>query len=245
MRLQVFLSHNGVCSRRDAMVLVQAGRVKVNGQVVREPSFAIEAGDDIMADGQKVESKAYTYLMLNKPSGYVTTKEDPHAPKTIMELLPKNFHHLSPVGRLDMESEGLLLLTNDGTWAHELTHPKFHVDKTYFVRIKGKLGREKQSRLQEGIVLEGEQTAPCRIEDAKYNGTDTEFHMMIHEGRKRQIRLMLKAVGSHVNFLQRQAIGDLDLGSLPLGEWRHLDKKEVMSLTGPKTVAKPSRDKRK
>ena len=230
MRLQVFLSHNGVCSRRDAMALVQAGKVKVNGTVVREPSFNVEEGDDIMANGQKVEAKNYVYIMLNKPAGYVTTKDDPHATKIVMDLFPKDLQHAVPVGRLDMETEGLLLLTNDGTWAHHLTHPKFHVDKTYFVRIRGKLPREKQLRLEHGVVIEDEKTAPCRIRDVQYNGTDTEFKMMIHEGRKRQIRLMLKAVRSHVHFLQRQAIGDLTLGDLKLGAWRHLEMKEIKSL---------------
>ncbi len=227
MRLQVFLSHNGVCSRRDAMTLVQAGRVKVNGLIVREPSFAVEEGDDILADGQKVEVKKYVYVMLNKPAGYVTTREDPHADKTIMDLLPKELHHCAPVGRLDMESEGLLLLTNDGLWAHKLTHPKFHVDKIYVVRIKGRLPREKQLRLEHGVVLEGTKTAPCRIRDVQYNGPDAQFKMMIHEGRKRQIRLMLKAVGSHVHFLQRIAIGDLKLGDLKPGAWRYLEPREV------------------
>ena len=231
MRLQVFLSHNGVCSRRDAMTLVQSGRVKVNGLVVREPSFAVEEGDDIVADGQKVEVKKYVYAMLNKPAGYVTTKEDPHADKTIMDLLPKDLHHCAPVGRLDMDSEGLLLLTNDGVWAHKLTHPKFHVDKTYTVRIKGRLPKEKQLRLEHGVVIEGEKTAPCRIRDVQYNGPDTEFKMTIYEGRKRQIRLMLKAVGSHVHFLQRIAIGELKLDDLKVGAWRYLDPKEMRSFT--------------
>ena len=230
MRLQVFLSHNGVCSRRDAMALVQSGRVKVNGLIVREPSFAVEAGDDIMADGQKVEAQQYAVVMLNKPAGYVTSKEDPHADKTIMDLLSKELHHLVPVGRLDKESEGLLLLTNDGNLAHRLTHPKFHVDKTYTVRVGGELAREKKMRLEHGVVIEGEKTAPCRIRDVQYNGTDTEFRMMIHEGRKRQIRLMLKAVGSHVHFLKRIAVGDLRLGDLKTGSWRYLDPKEVKIL---------------
>ncbi len=230
MRLQVFLSHNGVCSRRDAMTLVQSGRVKVNGLIVREPSFAVEAGDDIMADGQKVEAKQYAIVMLNKPAGYVTSKEDPHADKTIMDLLPKELHHLVPVGRLDKESEGLLLLTNDGKLAHRLTHPKFHVDKTYMVRVRGELAREKKMRLEHGVVIEGVKTAPCCIRDLQYNGTDTEFRMMIHEGRKRQIRLMLKAVGSHVHYLKRVAVGDLKLGDLKTGAWRYLDPKEVKIL---------------
>ena len=230
MRLQVFLSHNGVCSRRDAMTLVQSGRVKVNGLIVREPSFAVEAGDDVMADGQKVEFKQYAYVMLNKPAGYVTSKEDPHADKTIVDLLPEELYHLVPVGRLDKESEGLLLLTNDGNLAHRLTHPKFHVDKTYMVRVRGELAREKKMRLEHGVVIEGEKTAPCRIRDAQYNGTDTEFKMMIHEGRKRQIRLMLKAVGSHVHYLKRVAVGDLKLGDMKTGAWRYLDPKEVKAL---------------
>jgi len=230
MRLQVFLSHNGVCSRRDAMALVQSGRVKVNGLIVREPSFAVEAGDDIMADGQKVEFKQYAYVMLNKPAGYVTSKEDPHADKTIMDLLPRELQHLVPVGRLDKESEGLLLLTNDGDLAHRLTHPKFHVDKTYTVRVRGELAREKKLRLEHGVVIEEEKTAPCRIRDLQYNGTDTEFRMMIHEGRKRQIRLMLKAVGNHVHFLRRIAVGDLKLGDLKTGAWRYLEPKEIKIL---------------
>ena len=128
-----------------------------------------------------------------------------------------------------MESEGLLLLTNDGIWAHKLTHPKFHVDKTYVVRIKGRLPREKQLRLEHGVVIEGEKTAPCRIRDVQYNGPDAQFKMMIHEGRKRQIRLMLKAVGSHVHFLQRIAIGDVHLGDLKAGAWRYLEPKEMRS----------------
>ncbi len=212
------------------MTLVQSGRVKVNGLIVREPSFAVEAGDDIMADGQKVESKQYSYVMLNKPAGYVTSKEDPHADKTVMDLLPRELQHLVPVGRLDMESEGLLLLTNDGNLAHRLTHPKFHVDKTYTVRVGGELAREKKMRLEHGVVIEGAKTAPCCIRDVQYNGTDTEFRMMIHEGRKRQIRLMLKAVGSHVHYLKRIAVGDLRLGGLKTGAWRYLEPMEIKIL---------------
>ena len=231
MRLQVFLSHNGVCSRREAMKVVMDGRIKVNGKVVAEPSTPVDPyNDQILVDGREVVEKQNTYIMLNKPAGYVTTKEDRHAERIVLDFLPPNLRHLHPVGRLDKDTEGLLLLTNDGTWAHHLTHPKFHVDKTYFVRIKGKLAREKQMHLEHGVVIEDAKTAPCRIRNVQYNGTDTEFRMMIHEGRKRQIRLMLKAVGSHVHFLQRIAIGDLVLGDLKTGAWRHLEPKEIKDL---------------
>ena len=198
MRLQVYLSHNGVCSRRDAMNVIQAGRVKVNGRIIKEPSTAVEGNEEILVDNQRIGIKEYAYVMLNKPAGYTTTKDDIHADKTVMDLLPSHLRHLAPVGRLDRDSEGLLLLTNDGDLAFHLTHPKFHADKTYLVRVKGELTKAKQAKIEGGIVLEGKKTAPCRIVDLKYNGTDTEFKITLNEGRKRQIRMMVKSVGHFV-----------------------------------------------
>jgi len=231
LRLQVFLSRNGVASRRDAMDLVQAGRVTVNGQVVKEPSTPVMPGrDKITFDGTLVESKQFSYILLNKPPGYVTTKEDAHAEKTVMDLLPKEFQHVVPVGRLDRDSEGLLILTNDGDLSFHLTHPKFSVDKVYLVWIGGKLAPEKKRRVEEGVLVEGVKTAPCSITDLKETDEQSEFLLTIHEGRKRQIRLMMKAVGCSVRFLKRVAQGPLKLKDLPTGQWRELTPVEVQQL---------------
>ena len=231
IRLQVFLSHNGVSSRRGAMDLIQGGRVSVNGQIVKEPSTPIDPDKDkITFDGKLVEAKRFSYILLNKPPEYVTTKSDSHAEKTVMELLPAQYQHLVPVGRLDKDSEGLLLLTNDGDLAFRLTHPKFDVGKTYLVFIGGKLAAEKKRRLEAGVVIEGHKTAPCKIHDVKEFVEQSEFLITIHEGRKRQVRLMLKAVGSSVRYLKRVAQGPLKLNDLPTGKWRELTPEEIKQL---------------
>ncbi len=230
MRLQVFLAHNGVCSRRDAMDIVQAGRVKINGLIVKEPSTPVDGLEEITVDGQRIGTKEYICVMLNKPAGYTTTKDDIHAERTVMELLPSSMRHLSPVGRLDRDSEGLLLLTNDGPLAFRLTHPKFHADKTYLVRLKGELTVSKQSKMESGVVVEGKTTTPCRIAEVTYNGSETTFKITLHEGRKRQVRMMAKSVGHHVNYLCRIAMGKLQLGSLPKGQWKILTKEEMRLL---------------
>jgi len=227
MRLQVFLSHNGVCSRRDAMDIIQAGRVKINGRQVQEPSTAVDGSEEITVDGQKVGAKEYAYVMLNKPAGYTTTKDDAHAEATVMDLLPSAMRHLAPVGRLDRDSEGLLLLTNDGPLAFRLTHPKFHADKVYLVRVKGEITPAKKSKLESGVVIEGNKTAPCRIMEVKYNGTETEFKITLNEGRKRQIRMMARSIGHHVTYLCRLSMGKLQLGNLPKGQWRLLTQEEI------------------
>lgn len=234
MRLQVFLSHNGVCSRREAMTIVQNGRVTLNGIIVKEPSTPVDARKDKVAvDGRAIEAKGFEYIMLNKPAGFVTTKEDAHAERTVMDLLPKELQHLVPVGRLDKDTEGLLLLTNDGDLTFRLTHPQFYVDKTYFVRIGGPLVSEKKHRLEQGVTIEGHKTSPARILDIHIKGDQTEFLMVIHEGRKRQIRLMMKSVGCGVRYLKRVAQGGLELKDLALGQWRRLTPAETNVLKKP------------
>ncbi len=230
MRLQVFLSHNGVCSRREAMDLIQSGRVRVDGLIQREPSTDVTGQEDITVDGKKVSVHNNTYIMLHKPSGYTTTKDDPHAEKTVLDLLPKHLHYLSPVGRLDRDSEGLLLLTNDGDFAYKLTHPKFHLDKTYLVQVKGHLTKESIKHLKQGVLIDDEKTAPCLIKELRYNDAQTEFQMVIHEGKKRQIRRMLQSVGHQVIFLKRISIGSLVLGDLKPSQWRMLSNQEVEAL---------------
>jgi len=239
-RLNVFLAHQGVCSRRDAMDLIQRGRVSVNGKVVKEPSMQVAGGRDrVTVDDEPVEKKSYDYIMLNKPAGYMTTREDKFADKMVLELLPPKYQHLNPVGRLDKDTEGLLILTNDGELAHQLTHPKFNVDKTYLVKIQKQLTDDNVRKLQNGVILDGVKTAPARIEAVRLIKPGCEFLLTIHEGRKRQVRMMLGKVGHYVTFLKRVRQGPLTLGHLPTGKFRILEKKEVEKLKGHKVTKTP------
>ena len=238
MRLQVFLSHNGLCSRRKAMEIIQSGCVKVNREIVTEPSTPVDPSrDKIFVDGKPIEEKLYQYVVLNKPAGYVTTTTDPHAEKTVLSLLPKEFQHLNPVGRLDKDTQGLLLFTNDGDAAYRLTHPKFNVDKTYVVKIHGELTPEQKILLEKGVPVEDKRTAPAKIRNLRNIGAGgSEFEITIHEGRKRQIRHMLNSVGHKVIFLKRIVQGPLLLGDLKTGQWRILNKTEINAIERPKTV---------
>jgi len=210
------------------MDLIQQGRVAVNGKVIKEPSSAVvPAKDKVYVNGRLVEEKSYEYLLLNKPGGYVTTTQDRHAEKTVLDLLPEALRHLKPVGRLDKDTEGLLLLTNDGELAYRLTHPKFRVDKTYFVRLAGSLPAQGIRQLERGVLLEGTRTAPAKIKKVKTVSGKSEFEITIHEGRKRQVRLMLEAVGHTVVYLKRVAQGPLVLGNLRTGSWRLLSSEEM------------------
>ena len=231
LRLQVFLSRNGVCSRRQAMDIIKEGHVKYNGQICREPSTMVDSGKDhVFVDGKRVKGKRYDYILLNKPVGYTTTKSDRHAEKTVLDLLPRKFHHLSPAGRLDRDTEGLLLLTNDGDTAYCLTHPKFNIEKTYFVRIRGRLLPDKKSRLERGIVIGGKRTAPAKIKNVRALKDNTELKMIIHEGRKRQIRVMFAKEGYKVIYLKRLMQGPLVLGASKKGAWRLLNRQEIESV---------------
>lgn len=231
LRLQTFLSRNGVCSRREAMRVVQSGRVSVDGLTVTEPSTPIDPAKNVVAvDGKRVEYKIYTYIMLNKPSGYVTTKTKRFGESIVFDLLPNDFQHLVPVGRLDKNTKGLLLLTNDGQLAFELTHPKFDVDKKYFVRVKGMLSAEQIRRLENGVIVEGEKTLPAKVSAVKNNKGSSEFILTIHEGRKRQIRLMAQSVGHYVIELIRLEHGPVKLGPLKEGAWRLLSNQEIAQL---------------
>jgi len=228
IRLQVFLSHSGVCSRRKALEIIQAGHVSVNKKKILEPSTQVDPGKDkVCVNGKAVQGKDYEYIVLNKPTGFTVTKADKFAEKTVFDILPKQFKHLSPVGRLDKDTEGLLLMTNDGDLAYKLTHPKFNVDKTYFVRIGGKLSGEKQKRLEKGVYLDGKKTAPAEIKNVKVLQDQTEFLMIIHEGRKRQIRLMVRSIGHSVSYLKRLSQGPLQLGNLKTGQWKILKKRDL------------------
>lgn len=231
LRLQVFLSRRGVCSRRKAMDLIRQGGVRVNGRVIREPSHPVRAGQDqVTVQGAPVQDKSHAYILLNKPCGYVTTRLGQFSQRTVIDLLPREFNHLHPAGRLDKDSEGLILLTNDGDVTYRLTHPRFSVEKIYQVKISGQLSAVSRQRLEKGVILEGQRTAPAVVKDIKRRAGTTEFLIILHEGRKRQIRLMLDQVGHQVTFLKRISQGPLILGRLKSGDWRSLTHEEVSLL---------------
>ena len=229
-RLQVFLSHSGLCSRRKAMDLILEGHVHVNGNIVCEPSEPVNEHDKILLDGIEVSAQKFEYIMLNKPKGYITTLEDRHAPHKVTELLPTDCRHLYPAGRLDKDTEGLLLFTNDGETAFRLTHPRFNVDKTYFVKIKSHLAPKDKTRLEKGIMVGGKITAPAKISSLRIEGNLTYFHLTIHEGRKRQIRYMLAKLRYFIVELKRVSQGPLKLGDLKTGAWRRLTAQEIAQL---------------
>ncbi len=231
IRLQVYLSHNGVSSRRKALDIVKSGRVAVNGQVITEPSTPVRPGaDTITLDGRPVASKGLEYILLHKTAGYATTKEVRLDEDNVFRLLPRKFHHLSPVGRLDKNTEGLLLFTNDGDTAYRLTHPKFRIEKTYHVKVEGELKTPQVNRLIKGVLIDGRKTAKARVFRIRRRKTDTDFFIAIHEGRKRQIRLMCAKVGHKVLSLKRVTQGPMRLGTLPAGQWRPLTTEEIQQL---------------
>jgi len=228
IRLQVFLSRNGICSRRRAFDIIKEGHVRLNGQICLEPSTPVDlVRDHVFVDGKRIKSKTYDYIMLNKPAGFVTTKTDKYAEKTVLDILPKKYKHVSPVGRLDKDTEGLLLLTNDGDVAQQLTHPKYNIDKTYFVRLLGRMEMQKKILVENGVYIDGKRTHPAKIQNVKYLKNQTELMITIHEGRKRQIRYMFSKVGQRVIYLKRLRQGPLMLGPLKKGMWRLLTKQEI------------------
>lgn len=231
MKLLLFLSHSGMASRRKAFEDIRNGNVSVNGKAVLEPSTAIDPVlDKVHYKGRPVGAAGFDYILLNKPAGYVTTCEGQFGQKTVMDLLPAPLKHVRPVGRLDKDTEGLLLFTNDGELANLLTHPRYDVDKTYAAQIRRALSQEAVRRLESGIMIEGKKTAPARVRVIRSGGNVSDLEITIHEGRKRQVRLMLSAVGNPVLRLKRLRQGPLELGDLRLSAWRRLTEEEIRRL---------------
>lgn len=228
MRLNKYLADCGVDSRRNCDGIIAEGRVKVNGKTVRELGTVVdEERDSVTLDGRRIRPKRNIYLMLHKPKGYVTTVKDELGRKTVMELLKDVKARIYPVGRLDYDTEGLLLLTNDGDLSFRLTHPSNEVPKTYVVRISGKISKESISSLQNGVEIDGRKTAPAKVDLLDQDEHHSRLELTIREGRNRQIKKMFEAVGHEVEFLRRSAIGDLRLGGLTRGTYRYLTEKEI------------------
>ena len=229
IRLQKFLSDAGVSSRRAAEAAIEAGEVTVNGKPA-EIGQKIDPERDVVVFGTQTvrpRRKDYTYLMLNKPRGYITSVSDPHGRKCVTELLNGIHTRVYPVGRLDMISEGLLLLTDDGDLANKLTHPKHSVPKIYRVKVTGEVSNEQMEILRSPIELDGRPIEPVEVTIHHTDETGTVLTMTLYEGRNRQIRRMCEAAELEVRRLNRVSIGDLKLNGLSVGHWRYLTEDEI------------------
>jgi 23S rRNA pseudouridine2605 synthase len=230
-RLQKILSEIGVASRRRSEELIREGRVTVNGRVARIGDKADPARDHIKVDGRRVTlSASRVYFMVNKPKNIVTTIDDPEGRATVMDLVKSKYPRLFPVGRLDYDAEGFLLLTNDGELAYRLSHPSFEVPRMYRVKVKGKPAPEEIRRLSRGISLTDGPTAPCRVVPLKETDENSWLEMTMHEGRNRQVKRMWEKMGYSVLKLVRVRFGGLSLGKLKPGEYRPLRPAEVEKL---------------
>lgn len=237
VRLQKFLANAGVASRRKCEEFILQGKVSVNGKVVNELGTKINPQlDEVTCFGKKVEDgQSKVYILLNKPIGYVTTAKDQFHRDTVLDLV-KTKQRLVPVGRLDMYTSGALILTNDGDFVYQVTHPKHEVTKTYTVTIKGIISDEEVQKLRDGVVIDDYKTRPARVKILK---TDLEkdcsrLEITIHEGKNRQVRKMCEAIDKKVLALHRSKIGNIGVKDLPLGKWRYLREFEVKNILGKK-----------
>ncbi len=232
MRLQKYLALSGVASRRASEKLISEGHVAVNGHVITEMGVQVdETADLITVDGKLIHlEEEKHYLAYYKPVGEVTTVSDPEGRATVMDKFRDYPVRLYPVGRLDFDSEGLLLLTNDGDMMNSLLHPSHEVDKTYLTKVSNRVEEESIRRLRAGVQLDGRLTSPAHVRVVRYEAFDTVLLVTIHEGRYRQVRRMFEAVGHQVVQLKRVGFGPIQLGDLPRGTWRQLTPTEIRKL---------------
>ncbi|MFJ8261358.1 pseudouridine synthase [Rummeliibacillus sp. NPDC094406] len=231
-RLQKVIAHAGIASRRKAEELITEGKVKVNGQVVRELGTKVTASDSIEVEGVKIEKEIKVYYLLYKPRGVISAVSDDRGRKTVLDLFPNVEQRIFPVGRLDYDTSGVLLLTNDGDFSNLLTHPRYNIDKTYVAKVKGEPRREDLKKLERGIMLEDGKTAPARVKVLSSNREHGKsiIAITIHEGRNRQVRRMFEAIGCPVEKLKREQFAFLGLHGLNAGESRELTAHEVKQL---------------
>ena len=230
MRINKYLAECGFAGRRGCEQIVLAGRVKINGKQVTNLATTVEENDLVTVDGKRAQPiHKHIYLMLNKPKGYITTTSDEKGRKTVLELLGNKFSdkRIFPVGRLDYETEGLLLLTTDGDLCNRITHPRNEITKTYVAKIENEVSEDELNKLRAGVILDGVKTKRCRISVLGFDDKITRLEVVISEGRNRQVRRMFETINREVIFLKRVGIGELKLGGLSRGEWRELKSKEV------------------
>lgn len=231
MRLAQYLAHAGIASRRKAEILMAEGRVRLNGELVREPGTEVDpAKDRVEYNGQPVKLESKIYILLNKPAAYISSVSDPQGRKTVLDLLPDIDVRVYPVGRLDYDTEGLLLLTNDGYFANLMIHPRYKVEKTYTARVRGRLNKAELDQLKKGVKLDDGWTAPARVDILKSDARESILKITIHEGRKRQVRRMCEAIGHQVIHLERSSFAFLTLKGVAPGHYRHLKNSEVKQL---------------
>jgi 23S rRNA pseudouridine2605 synthase len=232
VRLQKFLAQCGIASRRKAEEFIAAGRVAIDGQVIREMGISIIPGKvRITCDGKPVAARErLVYYLLNKPKGYVTTLSDPQGRPIVTSLIKGSDARLFPVGRLDLDTEGALILTNDGELAQKIQHPSHTTDKTYEALVKGCPGKDSILRLERGVLLEDKRTSPARVMILSRKGRNCLMQIIIHEGRKRQVKKMFDHIGHPVLHLKRTAYGKLPLGRLAIGDYRQLNPSELKKI---------------
>ena len=233
MRLQKYMAMCGVAARRKCEEIIASGRVRVNGQVVDQMGAQVEEGDVVELDGVVITTQEQKrYILYHKPAGVVTTVSDDKGRETFMDRFSDFPERIYPVGRLDYDSEGLLLLTNDGELAQRLTHPSCEVDKVYLARVSGNPTNEEIDRLRRGVFMEGDErrTYPAQVRVVRDESLFSDILVTIHEGRNRQVRRMFDAVGHKVLLLRRVRFGPLELGDLKRGQWRELTQEEIARL---------------
>jgi pseudouridine synthase len=232
LRLNKFLSNAGVASRREADKLILEGRIGVNNEIIQTLGVRIDDEKDVITfDGKRIKHRdQLQYLILNKPTGYLVTLKDPMNRPTILDLIPHLKRGVYPVGRLDYDSEGLLLLTNDGELAHRLMHPRYRIKKVYLVKVKHVPGRSRLRILETGIRLNGKKTAPAKVRLLKSGSKSAWIRIELTEGRKREVRRMFESVGHPVQELKRVQFARLNLKNLKRGQWRYLTHEEILSL---------------
>ena len=228
MRLNKYIASAGVCSRRKADELIANGNVKINGVVVREMGTQVEEGNEVQVNGKLIQAdEPKVYIAVNKPLGYITSMSDDKDRPTVAELVADIPERLFPVGRLDYNTTGLLLMTNDGELANKLTHPRHEVGKTYVATVAGVISNVRLAKLRRGVDIGGFVTSPAQVKVLKQNQRSAVVEITIHEGKNRQVRKMFSAVGNNVQSLERIAIGDIRLGRLLPGHHRKLTREEI------------------
>jgi len=224
MRLNAFIAKAGICSRRRAAEYIKLGKARVGGRVVREPWYIVRDEDDIVVNGVRLRQEKHAYFIVNKPSGVTSTASDAHAAKPITDLVPKGQGRLYPIGRLDKDSRGLVILTNDGDLCYRLTHPKFEIEKEYIVTVKGSLDEKTLAQIKKGVYNEGDVLKVKSFSNVEGKGATTALNVVIAEGKKRHIRRLFGGMDLKVLDLKRIRIGNIRLGELKEGNFQKIER---------------------